>query len=146
MVSWSATLPIVDLWQSCACYLRLRVTQCILGTVHCLCRMCWQSLLVVLSLLIGTWFAPPRCRTSQYHRIFLSVSLEHRTFLSVSLEHRTFLSVSLEHRTFLSVSLEHRTFLSVSLEHRTFLSVSVEHRTFLSVSLEHRTFLSVSLE
>ena len=27
---YSATLPIVDLQQSCACYLRLRVTQCIL--------------------------------------------------------------------------------------------------------------------
>ena len=30
VVFWHATLPIVDLWQYCACYLRLRVTKCIL--------------------------------------------------------------------------------------------------------------------
>ena len=54
VVFQSATLHIVDLQQSCACYLRLRVTQCILRAVHCLCRMCRRVLLVVLWLLIDT--------------------------------------------------------------------------------------------
>ena len=48
VVFWSATLPIVDLWQCCAGYLS------ILWAVHCLCRMCRRVLLVVLWMLIGT--------------------------------------------------------------------------------------------
>ena len=54
--------------------------------MHCLCRICRPVILVVVWLLIGTRgglvahrhsFAPPHCRTSQYCRTFvpLSVSL-----------------------------------------------------------------------
>ena len=78
VVVWSATLSIDDLWKCCACYLKLRVIQCILWEVHCLCRMCQRLLLVVLWLRIGTLsLAHPGFRTSQYRRTFvpLSVSL-----------------------------------------------------------------------
>ena len=91
----SATLPIVDLWQCCACYLRLRVTQFIFercialavcaGACYSWCferciafAVCTGKGNVVLWLPIFMHsFAPPRCRTSQYRRNFvpLSVSL-----------------------------------------------------------------------
>ena len=45
---------IVYLLQCCACYLGLRVTQCIHWAVHCLCSMCQLVLLMMLWLLIGT--------------------------------------------------------------------------------------------
>ena len=73
-VFWSATLLIDNLWQCCACYLRLRVTQCILWAVHCFCSMCRRVLLVVLWLLKYS-FAPPLCRKSQYRRTFVPLSL-----------------------------------------------------------------------
>ena len=53
LVFWSTALFIVDLWQCSACYLRLRVTQCLLWTERYLCLMWRRLLLVVLWFLLA---------------------------------------------------------------------------------------------
>ena len=55
---WTATLPLDDLWQCYACYLKQRITR------QFLCRMCRCLLFVLLWLLIYICrhsFAHPRC-------------------------------------------------------------------------------------
>ena len=59
------TLLIVDLLQLCVCYIRSGVTLCTRLMMRYLDRM-FQC---------GFTYAPPRCRTSQYCRTFVPVSL-----------------------------------------------------------------------
>ena len=50
----NAIMPLDDLQQWCALYLKSSANKYILWAVHCLCRMCRRVLLVVIWLLIGT--------------------------------------------------------------------------------------------
>ena len=72
------TLLIVDPWQYCACCITSGVTRCILLMVLYLDRMC-QCGLITRGALVAhrDTYTPPRCRTTQYSRTFilLSVSL-----------------------------------------------------------------------
>ena len=60
----SVTLLIVDLCQSCVCFIRSCVTRCTLLMVLYLDHMCHRYT-----------YAPLRCRTSQYSRTFILISV-----------------------------------------------------------------------
>ena len=78
VVCLSVTLLIVDLLQFCACCLRSGVTKCTRLMMRYLDRMCQCGLhRVPWSHIRILTYAPPRCRTSQYRRtsVHLSVSL-----------------------------------------------------------------------
>ena len=70
----SVTLLIVDPWQSFVCFIRSGVTKCTLLIVLFLDRMCQCGLHAVLWSHRYT-YAPPRCRTSQYSRTFIPLSV-----------------------------------------------------------------------
>ena len=65
-VCLSLTLLIVDLWQYCVCCIRSDVTWCSLLMVPYLDRITRRALFAH-----RYTSAPPRCRTSQYHRTFI---------------------------------------------------------------------------
>ena len=70
----SVTLLIVDLWQSCVCFIRSGVTMCTLLMVLYLDHICQCELHAVLWSHIGT-YAPSPCRTSQYSRTSIPLSM-----------------------------------------------------------------------
>ena len=74
----SVTLHIVDLWQYYVCCTRSGVTHCTLFMVRFLCHM-WQYGLLAHQYT----YASPRCRTSQYCRTFIPLSVSLWNDLSI---------------------------------------------------------------
>ena len=74
----SVTLLIVDPWQSCVYFIRSGVTRCTFLTVLYLDHMCTRGALVAQ----GCTYARPRCRTSQYSRTFIPLSVSLRNYLA----------------------------------------------------------------
>ena len=74
-VCLSVTLLIVDPWQSCVCFIRSGVTQCTL--LNGALPGPYVSVRVTRSALVAHryTYAPPRCRTSQYSRTFIPISV-----------------------------------------------------------------------
>ena len=78
--------PIVDLWQCCACCTRSGITR----STHCVALYVpapYVPVRVTRGALIAHryTFAPPRCRTSQYHRTFILLSLSGMIWLTTYL-------------------------------------------------------------
>ena len=76
-VCLGVTLLIVDPRQYCVCFIRSGLTPCTLLIVLYLDHMCQCGLLVMLSSNIAApyTYAPLRCRTSQYSRTFIPLSV-----------------------------------------------------------------------
>ena len=75
-VCLNVTFLIVDLWQSCVCFIRSGITRCTLLMVLSLDRMCHAARVTRGALVTHRYtYAPPRCRTSQYSRTFMPISV-----------------------------------------------------------------------
>ena len=77
-VCLSVTLHIVDLWHYYGFCRRSGVTRCTLFVVRFLCRMCRMcrcGLHAVLCVAHGYTYAPALCRTSQYRRTFIPLTV-----------------------------------------------------------------------
>ena len=73
---FSVRLLIVDPWQSCVCFIRSGVTRCTLLMVLYLDHMCQCGCIFVSPLVAHRYtYAPSRCRTSQYSRTFIPLSV-----------------------------------------------------------------------
>ena len=75
-VCLSVTLHIVDLWQYYVCCTRSGVIRCTIFMVLFLCRMCRCWLHVRSGVIAHRYtYVPRRCRTSQYLRSFIHLSV-----------------------------------------------------------------------
>ena len=68
-------LHIVDLWQYYVCSTRSGVTRCTLSMVIFLCRMCGCGVARDAVIAHRYTYVPSRCRTSQYRRTFIPMSV-----------------------------------------------------------------------
>ena len=71
----SVTLLIVGLWQYCVCCIRSGVARCTRLMMRYLDRMCKRAVTHVAMVSHRYHYAPPRCRTSQYRRAFVPLSM-----------------------------------------------------------------------